>query len=268
MAGGSQRDQSDLRLTPGLVLRLRQTGESDVLLDLFTRRLGRATALAKGGKRSRKRFCGLLLTGQYLELNLAPVKGGSDLWRLEAARLGRPFLGLRQDYRRLLAAGPVWELLLRGSALHDPQPSLLDLALVTLERLERADSRGEMLSALVVFLTRLLSLSGYGLNLEGCLYCGRPYRPDEKMLLSLEGGLTCSCRPRDRAAQAAPPGLVMGLRAAQSLELEALSRLGLARNLLAPALGFLSRFWRRVLAQDLLSLNSAATLLGPVSQAN
>ncbi len=261
MAGGSQYGETDLRQTPGLILRLRQTGESDVLLDLFTLGLGRATALAKGGKRSRKRFCGLLLTGQYLELSLAPVKGGSDLWRLEAARLRRPFLGLRQDYRRLLAAGPVWELLLRGSATHDPQPRVLELALLTLERLGRAESSGEMLSALVVFLTRLLSLSGYGLNLEGCLYCGRPYRPDERMLLSLEGGLVCPCRPPERGAQSAPPGLVMALRAAQALEPEALGRLGLARDLLAPALGFLSRFWRRVLVHDLLSLEAAAGLL-------
>jgi len=261
VAGLSPRGETKLLETPGLVLRLRQTGESDVLLDLFTRELGRATALAKGGKRSRKRFCGLLLTGQYLELGLAPVKGGSDLWRLETARLGRPFLGLRRDYRRLLAAGPIWELLLRGSAVHDPQPRVLELALLSLERICRCEAPREMISALVVFLTRLLSLTGYGLNLESCLYCGRPYQPGQKVLLSLEGGLTCGCRPPDRGSQEAPAGLVMGLRAAQGLELAALARLGLAGDLLAPALGFLSRFWRRVLVHDLLSLEAAAGLL-------
>ena len=72
--------------TTGLVLRLRPSAESDLMLDLFTRDLGRVTALAKGGKRSLKRFCGLLLAGHLLEVDLAALKSG-DLWRLESASL-------------------------------------------------------------------------------------------------------------------------------------------------------------------------------------
>ena len=41
---------------PGLVLRLRPLGESDLMVDAFTSSMGRITALAKGGKRSKQRF--------------------------------------------------------------------------------------------------------------------------------------------------------------------------------------------------------------------
>jgi len=63
----------------GLVLRLNPVGESDILLDLFTKEIGRLKAVAKGGLRSKKRFTGLLLTGHLLDLGLSPGKKGADL---------------------------------------------------------------------------------------------------------------------------------------------------------------------------------------------
>ena len=156
----------------GLVLRLRSLGESDLLVDAFTLGQGRLTAVAKGGKRSKQRFFGVLLAGHLLEMNLAPTKS-PDLWRLEAARVLAPHVGLRIDYRRLLAVGPVLELLLRATPVQAPQAGVLELALATMERMEQASEPRELGSALVIFLARLLDLLGYGLNLACCLHCGR-----------------------------------------------------------------------------------------------
>lgn len=263
--GFSRKDSINImNQTTGLILRLRALGESDILVDLFTRGLGRATALAKGGKRSKKRFFGLLLTGHYLSLQLAPAPRGGDLWRLDSASLENAHLGLRRDYRRFLAAGPVLELLLRGAAVHDPQPEALDLALLTLARMERASVGRETASALVVFLVRLLSEMGYGLNLGECVHCGRPYQQGRGARLSPAGGLVCGCRPPERGSVDAPPGLVKGLAAGQGMEAPALSRLSLPQGLLAPALAFLSEFWRRVIGHDLSSLEAARAVLdGP-----
>lgn len=244
----------------GLVLRLRPGGESDLYLDLFTAELGRATALAKGGKRSLKRFCGLLLTGHFLDLTLAPTKSG-DLWRLEAAALINPHLGLRADWRRWVLAGPVLEILLRATAPHDPQPGALALALATLARLERATARDEMGAALVIFLVRLLRELGYGLELSRCLACGKEALAVSKPRLSLGGGLVCEdCPPRHRE-HPVPPGLVRSLDAAAGLPPEALSRLRLTPAMLGPALDFLGEFWREISERDLPSLELAAEVL-------
>jgi DNA repair protein RecO (recombination protein O) len=244
----------------GLVLRLRPGGESDLYLDIFTAELGRTTALAKGGKRSLKRFCGLLLTGHYLDLTLAPTKSG-DLWRLEAAALINPHLGLREDWRRWVLAGPVLELLLRATAPHDPHPGALALALSTLARLERAAARAEMGAALVIFLVRLLAELGYGLELSCCLACGKEAARVRQPRLSLGGGLVCEeCPPRHRE-HTVPPGLVKSLSAAMSLPPEALTRLRLSPALLAPALEYLGEFWREVTERDLPSLELAGEIL-------
>lgn len=241
---------------PGLVLRLRSFGESDLMLDVFTSSLGRITTLAKGGKRSKERFFGVLLAGHLLNMNLEPTKS-PDLWRLGAARVLASHLGLRQDYRRLLAAGPVLELLLRATPLQAPQAGVLELALATLARMEQGNSPTELGSALAIFLARLLDLLGYGLNLEACLHCGRPVEQMKSLRLTLGGGVVCPDCPPGHREHPAPPGLVKFLAAARALEPRPLSRLRLPAGQLPLALGFLAEFWREVVGHDLPSLGLA-----------
>ncbi|BEQ14934.1 DNA repair protein RecO [Desulfoferula mesophila] len=241
---------------PGLVLRLRPLGESDLMLDVFTEPMGRLTAVAKGGKRSKQRFFGVLLETHLLEMNLEPTKS-PDLWRLASAKVMASHVGLRQDYRRLLAAGPVLELLLRATPVQSPQSGALELALAVLARLETGDTPAELGAGLAVFLVRLLDRLGYGLNLDACLHCGRPLEQMKSARLSLGGGLVCpSCPPGHRDHQA-PPGLVKFLAAARDLEPQALSRLRLPAGQAPLALGFLADFWREVVGHDLPSLGLA-----------
>jgi DNA repair protein RecO (recombination protein O) len=228
-------------------------------VDLLTAQLGRSTALAKGGRRSKKRFAGLLLTAQLLEADLVPGKRGSDLWRLEAAALAERHLGLRLDHRRLLAAAPVLELLLRATAAHDPQPAALELSLVTLARLGAAPERQALASGLVAHLARMLSLMGYGLSLEACLVCAKEPGPSPR--LSLAGGAVCS-RCQIEGAWQVPAGLVRGLAAAQGLEPRALARLAFPPAAAAPGLAFLAEFWRRAVGHDLPALGLAQRVFG------
>ncbi|MCB2226563.1 MAG: DNA repair protein RecO [Desulfarculaceae bacterium] len=246
--------------TRGLVLRLRSLGESDLLVDLFTRRLGRLTAVAKGGKRSKQRFFGVLLAGHLLEMDLAPTKS-ADLWRLESARVLAAHVGLRADYRRLMASGPVLELLLRATPVQAPQPGALELAQATLGRMEKASDPAELGSALVIFLARLLELLGYGLNLDSCLLCGRPHTGAGGGRLSLGGGLTCPACPPGQRDHPAPAGLIKSLRAAVSLEPAALGRLRLPMDQVSGALAFLGEFWQEIVGNDLPSLGLAARSL-------
>ncbi len=244
------------RRLSALVLRLRPTGESDLMVDLFSRELGRLTGMAKGGKRSQKRFFGLLLAGHHLEAALQPGRRG-DLWLLEGARLIDNHLGLRQDFRRLLMAGPVLELLLRGTAPQDSHPAALDLALLTLARLQGSTDPADMASALAIFLARLLAELGYALNLETCLHCGRPLAQVARPRLSLAGGMACADCPAWPGDLEVPPGLVKSLGSALVLGPTALGRLKLSDGLLRPGLAYLADFWRHVVGHDLPSLDLA-----------
>ncbi|WP_197281998.1 DNA repair protein RecO [Dethiosulfatarculus sandiegensis] len=243
------------------MLRLSQLAESDMLVDLFTSEKGRITALAKGGKRSRKRFFGLLLTGHLLEIELLPSKKGGSLWLLAGARIMQNHLGLREDFRRFMASGPVLEILLRGTPAMDPMPQVLELAKATLARLSLAKGKAQTGSALVVFLTRLLALLGYRLHLSSCLVCGRPIKHNRECRLSLAGGHVCPHCRDNRFGVIVPAGLAKGLETAANLEVNALNRLSFSKAHLNPAMTFLTRFWQETLGHDLPSLGLALRLL-------
>jgi DNA repair protein RecO (recombination protein O) len=249
------------RRATGLVLRLSPVGESDLLVDIFTAEMGRTASLAKGAKRSQKRFFGILLAANSLSLNLAPLKKGSDLWRLEAASLHRSHPGLARDYRRWLGTGPILELLLRATAVQDPHPQALDLALMTLVRLEQAKELREIMSTVMIFLVRLLTILGYGLNLSSCISCGRPALELDTARLSLAGGLTCGQCQQGRFEVEVSPGLIKGLEAAATLDLAALGRLSFSQASLKPGLAFLHRFWQETAGHDLPSLGLLKRLL-------
>lgn len=244
----------------GVVLRLRGLGESDLLVDLFSRGAGRLTAVAKGGRRSKRRFFGLLLSAHILEAELAPTKSG-DLWRLSEASLIERHLGLRADFRRWLAAGPVLELLLRATAAHDPHPAAFDLAAAVLGRLAAASRPNELSSALVIFLARLGRELGYGLELGRCVRCGRPAGQVRQPRLSPSGGLVCEPCAGGPGERPVAPGTLLGLAAALSLEPAALLRLKLTKAAAAEAWPFLARYWQDIAGRDLPSLGVAAGLV-------
>jgi DNA repair protein RecO (recombination protein O) len=248
------------RRLPGLLLAYRNLGESDLLCDFFTEDLGRLAALVKGGKRSKKRFFGLLLTGHHLDLHLATTRS-ADLWRLSAAGLLTGHLGLRLDYRRFMAAAPVLELLLMATARHDPHPGALGLALFSLDRIQRARAKAELADALIIYLVRLLSILGYGLELGVCLECGRPLAGMQAATLSPAGGLVCRSCHGAPGALPAPVGLIRGLDAACRLEADQACRLRFPSDLAAPTLHFLAGFWRQVTGRDLPALGLAQRML-------
>lgn len=254
----------DASVTPALILRARPFKESDILLDVYGQSWGRSVLLVRGGVKSRKRFFGLLLSGHYLEMAAGPLPK-SDLLALRSAAMLQPHQGLRLDYRRWLHAGPVLELLLRATALHDPMPKVLSLTLTTLNRLSIAASHSEMSALLIVFLTSLLKELGFGLNLSHCLNCGKPLSGIKQAYLSMEGGLVCGDCPVDASRRPVPLGVVRGLGAIDALA--ASTRLGFTPSLLDPAYDFLSEFWRRVVGHDLPSLDLARALWKPEHKA-
>jgi len=92
-----------------LVLRVVEHGESDLIVRMLTPDHGRLTAIAKGARRSVRRFPGTL---DIFNLLLVGVRrrGRAGMGFLEQARLRSPFLELRRDARRYALASYLCEL--------------------------------------------------------------------------------------------------------------------------------------------------------------
>jgi len=175
--------------TPGVVLKGFDIGESDVVVELYTVRWGRVHAVAKGGRRSKRRFVNKLEPFSYLRLLLAGRERG--LMRLQEADIIRPFFHLTEDLRRILYAFHALELVRVMTPLWDPHPEVMGLLVRFLSFVDEGGAREEHLRLLEL---RLLSLMGYRPRFDRCLACGARLDGGGTFLFA-KGGVVCrDCR--------------------------------------------------------------------------
>lgn len=174
-------------ITKGLILRETEYKDNDKLLNILTEDMGVITAKARGVKRKNSPLrSGCQLLG-YSEFTLFEKNGFYTVNEAEPLQL---FMGLRSDIE-LLSLGSYFAQVLEAVAAEDHNnPELLSLGLNCLYALDKKMRPQELVKA--VFELRVLMLSGYTPELEGCSACGTP---DARRFYYLEGGLLCdSCR--------------------------------------------------------------------------
>ncbi len=152
-----------------IVVHRTNLGEADRLLTLYTREVGKVSAVAKGARRSRSRLSGMTELFTASRLLLA---SGRNLDIVSQAEIRESFPNLRMDLPRLARATYLCELLDRMTESHDASQSeeLYDLTLSALTLLGRGDL---WLDAIVhAYELRLLALQGYSPVLDHCVLCG------------------------------------------------------------------------------------------------
>ena len=182
--------------TLGLVIRSVEVFETSKVVSVFTRDLGKVSALAKGARRLKSPFqAGLDLLSVCDIVLLHKASEALDLLT-EAAAVER-FDSLRRDLAALYAGYYIAELLHDLTDFHDPHPKLFDAATVTLRNLGDPGLRPRRVLRFELACLRELGLMP---ALESCVHCGAAVEPRdeaEPIAFGLVGGgvLCASCRP-------------------------------------------------------------------------
>jgi DNA repair protein RecO (recombination protein O) len=192
VATARARAQS-LGTTRALLVKRVEYGESDLVLTLFTERFGRVSVLARGARRSMRRYGGALEPMHTLEVSLEERPHG-ELLTLREAKIQELRLPLTGDLGRLQAAGHALGWLRRAAPARTPEPELW-LAIVAL--LDRLATPGDLDPRAVLAASglRLLATFGWALELDRCVRCGKVCPAGQAALLDPgRGGLVCrSC---------------------------------------------------------------------------
>ncbi len=164
-------------------------GEADLVVTLFTDSLGRISALARGARRSTKRFGGALEPMHTLAVEVDERASG-ELFTLREATLLTPRLGVVSSLDSLEAAGRALSWLRKAAPVRAPEPLAWSAITRFLDELEREPARhDELLAELGV---RLLEAFGWALELTRCVRCGKACPAGQTALVSPErGGLVC-----------------------------------------------------------------------------
>lgn len=172
--------------TEAIVLHTRDYGESDRLIVFYSEARGKLRGIAKGARRSRKRFVHTFELCSLVDLTYRERKG--LIW-IEACKLLEPYLALRVEVERWGYAALLAEVILEMVPEADPQTGLFELVRQTLSRLSEDK---DPLNILVLFLLRFLDIAGYLPALDQCDVCHRPYTSATDWWWRLnEGTLVC-----------------------------------------------------------------------------
>lgn len=174
-----------------MLLRSVDYADADRIVTLLTVRFGKATFIARGARRSKKRFGGVLQPLLLLEVEVR--ESASQLGSLVQAEISRPFPRIVADLGRMAAGFAALELLRELTAEHEPDHALFATAISLLEALDVGQPAPERV--LLCFEVRLLSLLGFAPRLDQCGLCGkRPVAGQAAELDAQLGHLVCrSC---------------------------------------------------------------------------
>lgn len=197
-------------------MRVRDFGESDLLISFFTQDKGRLKGVAKGARRSRRRFVNCLDVFCLTALEYEERRRG-DLHFLHSGKLVNGFPGLRSDFFSLSLAAYMVELTETLFPLGVADQEMFNLLSASLSGLDGGEAQRPVR---VRFEARSMRLGGYGIGLERCCRCGRAYAGKGRaVFLSDQGGIACGGCARETAST---PGLapveVAGLNALQGAQ--------------------------------------------------
>ncbi len=228
----------------------RDYGESDRLITFYARNGGKVSGIAKGARRSKKRFANVFEPCSVVEV--AYKERRSLVW-IDACKLREPFLDLRTEIARWGYAALVSEVILEMIPEGESQEEIYFLLEETLKRLSQAR---DSLNVVLLFLIRFFGIGGCLPELDECHVCKRAFKERRYWWWRVnEGELLCpehgSMRETDLELDVGTLILIGRIR---ELPLDKIWRLRIRQDLKHPILNTLTGWARFQIGKDLKTL--------------
>ncbi len=230
--------------TYALLLRSVDFAESDKIVHLLTPGSGRLTAIAKGARRSVKRFPGTLDIFNHLRIQTYQSRPGRMV-HLQQARLVSPFESLREAPSRFALGCYLLEMIDRVAPEGGSSPDckrLFDFTLGALAIIgaSEPDSRLRVLLEL-----RALDAAGLRPELRHCVRCAKEPTGGPVGFHVGDGGPVCNpCSEHSEVLIPVHVGTLRALHQSLLLPFDRLGRLAIGPQSLAEAARLISRFTR------------------------
>ncbi|MBW1809443.1 MAG: DNA repair protein RecO [Deltaproteobacteria bacterium] len=174
--------------TEAIVLKRTDLGESDRLITLLSKDYGKFKAIAKGARRSKRRFSGCLEL--FSQVRVQYVDRGRSLHRLEEAVLVDSHEPLKTDLIAIAHAGYVTELAAAFLGESDEAAATYQFLVETLSVLDQGPMQTTDLRR---YELSVLRLAGFAPQFDACLDCDASQSPDWHFDIDQSGVLCNDC---------------------------------------------------------------------------
>jgi DNA repair protein RecO (recombination protein O) len=187
----ARRTSSPARVAHALLLRRVEYGESDLVVTLLTDTIGRVSALARGARKSVKRFGGVIEPMHTLRIAYDD-RSGAELVVLREAKLARARPFLVTSLERMQAAGQALNWVRKAAPPRTPEPEVWAAMDSLLDHLGDPEDLVSPRARLAGAGLQLLSAFGWGIDFERCVSCGKaPAEGQAAAVDAARGGLIC-----------------------------------------------------------------------------
>ncbi|MGM9987891.1 MAG: DNA repair protein RecO [Bacillaceae bacterium] len=183
-----------LQRIEGIVIRSVDYGESNKIITIFSRELGKLSVMARGAKKANSR---LSACTQHFTYGYFLIQKGKGMGTLQQGEIISTFRELREDIFLTAYASYVVELTDRGTEEGKNNPFLFELLYQTLNYMNEGV---DMQVLMHIYQVKMLPVLGLYPSFDRCAHCGATQ--DSYRAFSLkEGGFLCSsCRSQDKHA--------------------------------------------------------------------
>ncbi|MGE5415234.1 MAG: DNA repair protein RecO [Acidobacteriota bacterium] len=191
--------------------------ETDQILTLFSREMGKVKGIAKGVKKPKSTLRGAVQPFCYSSLYLVTSK---DIFIVSQGKIEDFFGGIREDLNKTLQAIYIMELLDKSMVDRDPNPALFDFSLKILRSLAEGNLNPLLLRFYEI---RIMKLLGYAPVLTNCSHCGQD-RALTHFSLRTGGAVCTGCALQVSSSKISPAALAV-MRTLLEKDFMVLSRL-------------------------------------------
>ncbi len=241
--------------TNAIVTRSTNYGESDKIVTFFTRDFGKIRGIAKGARRSRKRFQNALGLFSHIRLIFFD-REGVGLVRAESSDILHTFPNIRENLIKIYYGNYFLELVNEMAGEREANLEAFNLLLSFLLSLEEGETHEERLR---MFEIRMLSLFGYRPNLKQCDLCKKGWedlRETPNLFFSPEkGAMICEgCSKMVNHLTPVSLGTARLIEQISYMDLSKLHRLKFTPQALSESRELLPKFITYQLGKELKSL--------------
>lgn len=207
-----------------MVLKVADYGENDKLVWLFTDKLGKISAIAKGAKKSKSKSFSITLPFCFGEYTIFK---GKSMYILSEGKIIESFQGFLSDLNTLTYASYICELIDISMVDEESNREMFKIMVSALYLLKSRAIDDDML--LRIYELNILKQTGYAINFNQCGICRKKIEVSNYISLHYYGGICDEC-PKTMGIALSKPAFNV-LKFLNSIPLEKAYRLNISDDI-------------------------------------
>lgn len=176
----------------GIILNKRNVGETDRIYTIYTQEAGKIKAIGKGVRKPNAKLAGSLEPITLAEIFVAKSRG---MGKITGAIVLENFLELKSNLEALNRVSQTFKIFERIISEQEQDKEIFEILIGFVRGLDKlisevgAENKMDLL--LLGFTFKLLSATGYRLEVEKCVNCEHKLQPENNYFSAGKGGVLC-----------------------------------------------------------------------------